>query len=326
MHTRHQNLVGRLIDLLPVPPAALAPLVAAVLVVPLVLLAFAHGAAAAPQGWWRLAMAPALIAFVVGVHPWLQGRWHQATDALRPLARQPEMVDQDFIAFDARAVVALLLGTALALWISLTTPLAGGLSGYLVATNVALFCLLALVIHDGHSRTRHLKRLVAAGLDLDLFDRQRLTPLARFGQGVSLTFVGGISLSLIFQSAASLYTLQALVIYSILIAAALTLLFSSMWSVHVALVAAQERELAAVRRHWKLAREAHRRQCSEAGATEEALRLYQPLVVFGSFERQVLEASTWPFNPKIFKEVAAALVAPVMIYGAKVALGLSAQP
>lgn len=326
MQARHQTLVGRLIDLLPVPAAALAPLLAAVLVLPLVLLAFANGAAAAPQGWWRLAMAPALIAFVVGVHPWLQGRWQQAAAALRPLARQPELVDQDFIAFDARAVIALLLGTALALWIGLTTPVAGGLSAYLVVTNVVLFGLLALVIHDGLARTRHLKRLVAAGLDLDLFDRQRLTPLARFGQGVSLTFVGGITLSLIFQSAASLYTLQALVIYSILIAAALTLLFSSTWSIHVALVAAQERELAAVRRHLAAAREALRQQRSGTGSTEDAMRLYQPLVVFGTFERQVLEASTWPFNPKILKEVAASVVAPVLIYGVKVALGLSAQP
>jgi hypothetical protein len=191
-----------------------------------------------------------------------------------------------------------------------------------------MFVLLALSILEGLRRTRHLKRVVAAGLALDLFDRQLLTPLARFGQGLSLTFVGGICLSLLFQSAASLYTLQSLVIYSILIAVALTLFFSSIWSIHVALVVAQQRELTTVRQHWSRSRGELLRHLEQAGAAcsaEDAARLYEPLVVFGAYERQVLEASTWPFNPKIVKEVAASLVAPVLIYGIKVAAGLSGQ-
>jgi len=39
----------------------------------------------------------------------------------------------------------------------------------------------------------------------------------------------------------------------------------------------------------------------------------------------VLETSTWPFNPQIVKQVAASLVAPILIYGIKVAVGLSGQ-
>jgi len=76
MNTRNQTLVGQLIGFLPVPPVALALIVAAVLVLPLLLVTYARGpsAAVAPQGLWRLAMAPALIAFIVGVHPWLQSR------------------------------------------------------------------------------------------------------------------------------------------------------------------------------------------------------------------------------------------------------------
>jgi len=37
----------------------------------------------------------------------------------------------------------------------------------------------------------------------------------------------------------------------------------------------------------------------------------------------VLEASTWPFDPKIAKQVAASAAAPILIYGVKVAAGLS---
>jgi hypothetical protein len=329
MNKSKQTLVGRLIGTFPVPPVALALIVAAVLALPLLLVAYASGqSAAAPQGLWRLAMAPALIAFIVVVHPWLQSRWRLAIDALRPLSRQPDIVDQAFMAFRVGAWVALLLGAALAIWISQSMPVAGWLFIYTLTTNIALFSLMALAIHDGLRRTRHLKRVVAAGLALDLFDRQLLTPLARFGQSVSLTFVGGICLSLLFQSAMTLYTMQALVIYSILVAVALTLSFSSIWSIHVALVAAQERELAIVRQHWSRARDELRRYLAQSGSAsgaEDAARIYHPLVVFGTYERQVLEASTWPFNPKIVKEVAASLVAPILIYGIKVAVGLSGQ-
>src|SRR5690349_762406 len=94
----------------------------------------------------------------------------------------------------------------------------------------------------------------------------------------------------------------------------------------MALVDAQERELATIREHSNLARGELRLYLAQAGpanGTEDAARLYGPLVVFGTYERQVLEQSTWPFNPKIVKEVAASVVAPILIYGIKVAMGLS---
>jgi hypothetical protein len=328
VNAKNQTLVNQLIGFLAVPPVALALVVGAVLVLPLLLVAYTQGPSTAvePQGrLWRLAMAPALIAFILAVHPWLQVRWRLAIDALRPLSLQPDIVDHDFMAFRPGAWVALLLGAALAIWISQSMRAAGWLFIYTLATNIALFSLMALAIYDGLRRTRHLKRVVAAGLALDLFDRHLLTPLARFGQSVSLTFVGGICLSLLFQSAERLYSMQSLVIYSILIVVALTLFFSSIWSIHVALVVAQQRELTTIRQHWGRARGELRRhlaQAGSAGGAEDAARLYDPLVVFGTYERQVLEASTWPFNPKIVKEVAASLVAPILIYGIKVAVGL----
>jgi hypothetical protein len=43
----------------------------------------------------------------------------------------------------------------------------------------------------------------------------------------------------------------------------------------------------------------------------------------GAYESQILAASTRPFNPKIVKELVASLVAPILIYGLKIAVGLS---
>ncbi len=324
----NRTLVVRMIAWLPMPAAAVPLVLVVALALPLVLAYYtAPGATAmTPHALWRLAMAPALIGYIVAVHPWLQHRGRLATAALRPLSRRPELVDRRDTTFGPGAWIALLLGAALAVWISYTTPITGWLRAYVFTTNVALFSLMALTIYDGLRSTRHLKRVVAAGLELDLFDRKVLAPLARVGQGVSLTFVGGICLSLIFQSVTTLYTMQALVIYSILVVVAVTLSFSSIWGIHVALVAARDRELASVRQHARRAREQLRRHLAADGSVHgehDASALYGPLVVFGSYERQLQEASTWPFDPKIVKEVAASVVAPIAIYGVKLAIGLS---
>ena len=191
---------------------------------------------------------------------------------------------------------------------------------YLITANIVLFSLMALAIYDGLERTRQLARMVRAGLQLDLFDRQLLAPMARWGQTIALTFVGGICLSLIFQSYETLHSVRSLVIYSILIVVSLTLFFTSVWSIHKALIAAQQSELAVVRQHWLLARSELKGKLAEGGQNDVA-GLYSPMVILGAYESQVLAASTWPFNPKIVKEVLASLVAPFLIYGLKIAIG-----
>jgi len=103
-----------------------------------------------------------------------------------------------------------------------------------------MFSLMALAIFDCLVRTRRLARIVRAGEQLDLFDRRSFTPLARWGQSVSLIFVGGTCLSLVFQSYESLSTVRSLVIYSTMVIVSLTLFFISIWSIHDGLVAPWE--------------------------------------------------------------------------------------
>ena len=332
MNPSNPSLLDRLTGASGLPRLVFTLAVAAVLTLPLMIAAFAHGRPdpALAQGLWRLAIAPAIIVFVLLVHPWLKQRWLAAMAALRPLTGRTEAVEQGYAISRLGESTALALGAAFGVWISSTWHVAPlWLVIYTVGTQMLMFGLLALSIHDGLRRTRYLKQVVGAGLTLDLFDRQLLAPLARFGQSVSLTFVGGICLSLLFQSYETLKSPHSLVTYSILVVVALTLVVTSIWSIHTALVAAQARELATVRRHWQQARNELRRALNGSGgsganvSTTEAAQRYDPLVVFGSYERQVLEASTWPFNPKIVKQLVASAAAPILIYGIKFAAGLS---
>jgi hypothetical protein len=49
---------------------------------------------------------------------------------------------------------------------------------------------------------------------------------------------------------------------------------------------------------------------------------YRPVVVLGLYERQVLDAPTWPFNPTIVGRVFASAAAPLGVYVLKLAFGV----
>lgn len=277
--------------------------------------------AVGPRGLWKMGLEPTLILYILLIQPWLRTRFALAIDALRPLSGQPEVFDQIYAANRRGELLALSIGAAFSLWVTGSWRIEGvWLRAYLICASIVLFSLMALAIYDGLERTRRLARVVGTGLQLDLFDRQLLAPMARWGQTVALSFVGGICLSLIFQSYETLHSVRSLVIYSILIAVSLTLFFTSVWSIHKALVAAQQRELAVVHQHWLQARSELKSKLAQGGQSDVA-GLYNPMVVLGAYESQVLAASTWPFNPKIVKEVVASLVAPFLIYGLKIAIG-----
>lgn len=324
MNTRPRSLIEQFLDYFGLSRLVFTIAVACLLVLPLFMAVFTHGwlAVGGLRGLWTMCLEPAITVYILGINPLLKRSWALTMDALRLLADRPELVEQAQAANKHGEWTALLLGAAFSVWVANPWPVKDRwLLLYVIASNMVMFSLVAMSIYEGLVRSRRYTRIVRAGLQLDLFDRRPLTPLARWGQIVSLTFVGGICLSLLFQYYGTLSTVHSLVVYAILVVVSLTLFFTSIWSVHDALVAAQQRELAAVHQHWSRARSELKLKLAE-GAEGEAARLYEPIVVLGTYESQVLAASTWPFNPKIVKEVVASVIAPLLIYGLKIALGV----
>lgn len=320
-----QSLVDQLVGYVGRPRLAVTLAVAGLFAIVLLVAVFTHGGGAPDSAWglWKLGLEPAVIVYILWIYAPLHRRWMRAIDALRPLADRPELVERAFAVHRRREWAALAIGAAFSLWVTRPWLYDGRwLLLYIYASSFIMFSLMALAIFDCLVRTRRLARIVRAGVQLDLFDRRSFTPLARWGQSVSLIFVGGTCLSLVFQSYESLSTVQSLVIYSIMVVVSLTLFFISIWSIHDALVAAQERELAVVHEHWSQARSELKQKLAE-GAADEVASLYAPIAAVSEYENQVLAASTWPFNPKIVKELVASLVMPILIYGLKIAMGLA---
>src|SRR6185312_1622544 len=101
----------------------------------------------------------------------------------------------------------------------------GWLRLYSEATSALMFALLASVIYRSVLRSRQLAAHSRAGLELNVFDGHLLTPFAQWGQSLSLVFVGGISLSLLFQSYESLRSVEGVLDYGSMLIVAPTLGF-----------------------------------------------------------------------------------------------------
>lgn len=303
---------------------AFVVLLAILLSVPLALAAYLYGGTRQRNGagLWMLGLNSVMLVYILSVHPVMHRRWIRAMQSLEALDPHAGSAIPAEMATRRGEWAAMMLGALAGLAVARRGP-AGEAWLWLYSEGVSalMFSLLAAAIYGSVMRSRQLAAYSRSGIEIKVFDGHLLTPFAKWGQSLSLVFVGGISLSLLFQSYQSLRSLESVMIYGCLIVVAMTLFFMSMWTVHMALVSAQDKELAKVRRDLTVARDAltHRRDCETAAALQDA---YLPVVMLGVYERQVLKASTWPFNLAIVGRVFASAVAPLAVYLLKLAFGV----
>ena len=292
----------------------------------LALAAFAQSGSAqrGDRALGMLGLAPSILVYILMVHPSMHQRWLNAMKALEVLAPQAVGEARPSPSVRRGEWAALLFGSLAGLALAHRLPGADGwLRLYYEATSALAFALLATAIYGSVFRSRHLAARLRVGLKLNVFDGHLLTPFAQRGQSLTLVFVGGICLSLLFQSYESLRSIESAVVYSCLVVVALTLFFMSMWTVHVALINARDTELATVRCDLAAARQALCR--ARAGADTDATKdSYVLAVTLATYQRQVLEAPTWPFNPTIVGRVFASAAAPFGLYIVKLAFGVTA--
>jgi hypothetical protein len=319
-----ESLLARLNSSLGPRYTAFVVLLAILLSVPPALAAYGYGETRQRHGavLWMLGLNSVILVYILSVHPVMHRRWVRARRSLEVLQAHAGSAIPAETAARRGEWAAMMLGALAGLAVARRGP-AGEAWLWLYSEGVSalMFSLLAAAIYGSVMRSRQLAAYLRSGLELKVFDAHLLTPFAKWGQGLSLVFVGGISLSLLFQSYQSLRSLEGVMIYGCLVVVAMTLFFMCTWTVHVALVRAQHKELAKVRRDLTVARDAltRRRECETAEAVQDA---YLPVVILGVYERQVLKAPTWPFNLAIVGRVFASAAAPLAVYLLKLALGV----
>jgi len=312
--------------------------IAVVLLMVLVLVAFLDGAFTNLSEWslWRDFLdAPVLIIYILVVYPFIWRLWWQSVQALQSLLPVDEG-DLNRLEMEVpipnrrREWVAILIGVVF--WLSLWQPWgwdgrwesgAIWLSVYDAVTQPILFGLLSLLIYSSFTGSQYLSRISRQPLNLDIFDTGILTPIAHSSLGLSLAFIGGISLSLIFQTQEDLLSWNNLTVWIFLVCFTVLLFFLSMWSAHSTMVKAKRGELDLVQKHLKAASRELRVRMLQ-GELNNVSELSATIASWVSYERRIGEAPSWPFNASIIRRLLASTVVPAVVYLIKIisSLGL----
>jgi len=156
-------------------------------------------------------------------------------------------------------------------------------------------------------------------LNLDVFDTGVLAPIGRSSLGFSLAFIGGISLSLVFQTQEDLLNWNNITVWIFLVCFAVLLFFLSMWSTHNILARTKKRELSLAGNYLaEVTREL--KESAIHGRLEGADRLYSAVAAWGTYEGRVREAPVWPFSAGVLRRLFASVLVPGAVYLTKILL------
>ena len=247
-------LLEAIVKRLKLPWYVVTILFAIFLLLMLVIAAYLDGDLTSPFEWnyWRTGIQePVLLIYIFTIYLAISKMEANAIKSLQPLLMQDNEPLKQFIsgyniANRRGELISLAIG-GVTIFL-LTQPWRGNLHWlevYIIVTEIALFSFLALIIYYGFRNARYVSKL-NQNINLDIFDIGVLTPVARWSLAVSFAFIGGIVISIIFQTAENLMHWQIIMIYAILVGATIAIFFISMSSTHNTISRVKKSELAFV--------------------------------------------------------------------------------
>lgn len=307
-------------------------LIAIVLFLLLMLVGYLDGAFNQQFEWefWRGGLlAPSVIVYVLLISPVVARLSKRAIKAFRPLVTVEQSQFNHLIAEMSKVKrwqewLAVLAGFIFML--ALSRPwiwVEQWMDIYYSVTSMLMFGLLSWLIYSSIIGSRSMSKLCRQDLKLDIFDANLLTPIARLSLGNSLAFVGGISLSLVFQTQEDLLEWQAITVYSVLVLATILIFYMSMWNVHKILARIKKNEMNIVHNQLVIASRKLKSEVLE-GQQHKVGQLSQAVAGWAAYEGTIRKAKEWPFSAAIIRRLFASVLAPALVYLVKIlsALGI----
>lgn len=304
-------------------------LAAAILLALLILVTFINGNIHyfLELSFWRsLLDGPVMITYILVVYPFMWRLYKQAVEAFRSISPMEENNFNRIVAQITKPnrqweLAFLFIGAVFALLLNVpwNTSISSDiwLKIYELILSMLLFGLLGWLIYDTVVGTMRIARLSHQDLKLDMFDTGLLAPVAVWSLGISLAWVGGISLSLVFQTWESIKQWQTILIYSILVSATVLVFFLSMWSTHKAMVKIKKRELSLAWNNLAIASRELKSRTAQ-NQKEGMEELSYAITAWAAQHKLVQEISTWPFDASIIRRLAVSILAPITVFLIKI--------
>jgi hypothetical protein len=145
-----------------------------------------------------------------------------------------------------------------------------------------------------------------------VFDLRPLEPIGRWSLGIALIFIGGSVLSLLFFPNLT-PSVEALVLYGILILNPVLVFFLNMLSTRQTIVAAKKRKLDIARDHRAAASQALEEQAAtdQPGDTQAVL---DSIAAWATYEQHVKQVPEWPYTADIRRNLVLSTLLPLAVW------------
>jgi hypothetical protein len=254
-------------------------------------------------GAWRpLLLPPAVIIYILVVAPIMVRSYAEVIRAFRPLVlidddRFTRVVQEASRVSPIGEVLSFILGAAFGGVVSQTWQIGSDvfwLRLYVPVFLSLMYGLLGWTIYGAVASTRRITALHRQPLEIDILDTKPFEPIGRQSLAISLVFIGGITLGLVFElNVENIYLWQTWLISAPLAVVAVLVFFLNMRHTHRVLAAEKKRELAVVEQRIRLARQAMRQRLAADESLGAIAAEFNALV---SYEARLRAAPTWPHN------------------------------
>lgn len=277
--------------------------------------AYLDGALAGPfdaQFWRGALLYPTIAVYTLLIQPPVRRLLEAALQALRPLVLTDDQTFARMVAeeplFNRRNQwLAFGIGAAFTLLFRPWEYFDFWLTLYGLVGAAVTYGLLGWFVY-GTATASMLGAGWDVAVDANVFELKSLEPVARWGLGIALSYVGGITLSLLLLPQIPRRP-ETIVIYAVLTAVPLFAFFASMASTHRIMAEAKEQELATVRSSLAAASTALKR-CASEGRTEEMQVLFKLIAGWGAYEKQVEAVPEWPYTAQIRRSLLVSALLP----------------
>jgi hypothetical protein len=271
--------------------------------------------------WRNLFAYPALITYILAIYQPMGRISDDALEAFRPLMSLDDVSFDELIHRVAgvnprKEILAFIIGAVVALVTTSPWRMEGGLSWvawYFAFTSSLTLGLLGWVIYIALDGTAASHTLTRYPLNVDVFDLQAFEPVARSALVSALAFFGGGIISLFFfYPWHSVFDVETLVTYGILVVISVVVFFLPLRHTHRVLAQTKARELASVQQSIVAAyRSLDAFPDVDLGATSTAINLWK------EYEQRLKGAKTWPYNLGMVRTFLFSVLTPVAISAAQ---------
>lgn len=273
-------------------------------------------------GYWRSTLLPAVItAYILIIAP-LMSRSEMAM--LASLAGLVQMEEEQVLLTIRQSsrvnpwseLVSFGLGSVIGLWMNRSWVMEATtfwLYWYLLISLALMFGLLGWVIYNAVISTRVVGELHRLPLAIDIFDIRPFEPIGRHSLILTLAFLGGILVSMLFGfNFSHIFAWQTWQVIAPLSLVAVVMFFLNMGPTQRVLMEEKKRQLALVEARLLAASREIQRKLEQGGQLGSLSEAYNAL---NAYEARLRATRTWPYNTRMLRMLFFSILLPLLVRG-----------